>query len=278
MSGQDPAALVATVAHEGFAVGLGDGASANGFTQAAAPTPTNMVTGYASGISAVPPTPAPIPGERTFTSVDIANARREEKDKLYKEIEELRNFAHNVEAREKQRVEEEAEIKRQLAEVEEAKRLAELSALEKIQETQTALQQQLEQERQERGQLAAALELERQYQALNEYRAQAIAAVGDAIMPHLVGNVTGNSVEEIDASIAHWAGTTTAILNDVRAANDASRRGAQGSRVTTPPSGPMENFSADQQLDIANMDMATYAANRDRLLGAAARPGQGIFG
>lgn len=214
----------------------------------------------------------------------LARARQQEKDKLYGRIEDmdaqLRAMREAEEARQREieererREQEEAERKQ-----EEEMELRDLLS-KKEQEWQERFQS-MEQELQTRD---AILERERQFQALEAYKAQALAQHEEEIMPELRDMVQGTTPEEIDASIASMKERTARILGEVQAFQQQQRQQMPGPRVTAPAMGPLEqNETANQTVtatDIANMDMNTYRANRDRLLKATSQKARegGLYG
>lgn len=133
------------------------------------------------------------------------------------------------------------------------------------------------------AQREAVFEKERSFQELATYTMSAVNAHADQIAPELVDYITGNSKEEIDASIARAVEKTNAILAGVQQAQVQARAAMPG--VSTggfTPTGPMEQQGATRTLtpqDIAAMSQDEYAAFR-------MQPGQpgsrakdkGIFG
>lgn len=264
-------------------------------------TPTN--TGILVGADA--PTAVPAGGTRTievpveeteaqkqqrlrdergrFTTEEVEKIRKEEKEKLYPVIEELKNKVTTIEKEREERLAAEAAARK--AAEEEAKKKAEeeMSLKELLQQKEQEWNQRFNQIEQERQAQAALIERERQFAELMNYRQQAMAAAEDDIMPELRDLVTGNSPEEIDASISQLKDRTSRILEQVSGQVTAQRQSMRGTTVTAPPVGPAENDSAYQTFsaeDISTMDMATYAKNRDRLLGAASSrvSNRGLYG
>lgn len=218
------------------------------------------------------PTPPPAPAGRTFTAEDIERARREEKDKVYKTLEDTKTELEALRKEREDRQKREADAQRQAEEA--AKKAAEdeMSAKELIEQKEREWQARFDQEAAERQRMEATLEMERRYSALQEYRAVRLAEEGDEIVPELRDMVTGNSEEEIEQSLSDLKDRSARILGNVLAAQQQQRAGMRGVPVTAPPVGPMDNEPGYEQVtadDIRNMDMATYSKNRQRLLGAA---------
>lgn len=248
------------------------------------PPPGNTIT-----VAPLPPEPPPTPtavpvvpganGSQVFTAADIEAARQQEKDKLYQRIEgmdtQLKTFQKDrderLAAEEKARMEAEAE-----ADAERKKNLTFEDKLLEMQQANDARHNELQGEIAKRDKL---LEMERNFQALGEYRTRRLSEESENIMPELHSWVAGNSEEEIEANISRAVETTSTILNQVTQAQQAQqvaqqqvRQQARGTGVTAPPVGPLENQSGQETFtaeDISNMSMSDYAKNRGRLLEAA---------
>ena len=140
----------------------------------------------------------------------------------------------------------------------------------------------LEVERLEREKAFTLLERERQFAELSEYRSMRLNDEREAIIPELLDLITGNSKEEIEQSIAGLKERSSRILDSAQQAMQSARREMTGSRVTAPPSGPLDTNSDQQQFtadQIAAMSVTEYAKYRGKLLGQAASDrGKGIFG
>ncbi len=269
-------------------------------TQPAAPE--TDPTGQTVTLPPAPPRPAPQPQTLTMEEVNqrIEAAREQEKAKLYERLEEERKAREAIEARiaafdtdlaTRQQAEEDARAA--AAAAAEEKRLAELSFGEKLAETEQRFGAQLTDLQSQLQQRDVILEKERQFNELMQYRNEALnnsdredgpgRGLGPQILPELRDLVRGNTREEIEASVSALAERSASILGNVVAQTQAVRQGARGVGVTAPPVGPMDNNSGHQTVtaeDIRDMDMATYAANRGRLLGAASQQqrDRGMFG
>jgi len=214
---------------------------------------------------------------RTFTEVEVAAIRKQEKDKLYKQLEErdARLAALEADLAKRQQAEREEqerlEAERQArAEAERKAKEEQMTFEERLAETERKLQEQLEAERAERLALVAQQEKEREFLALNEYRNQAIQAAQEDIVPELLDMVSGNTPEEIDSSIASLKERSQRIFESVAAARQEQLRQQPGTRVTSPGVGPMEINTENKQLsaqDIQGMSMNEYAQIRQKLIG-----------
>jgi colicin import membrane protein len=228
----------------------------------------------------------PLPG--AFTSDDIAKARAQEKEKLYPQLEKLKEELSILKQREQEREAEEQkrreERKKRDAELAKKKKEeeeAELEVRQLLTKKEQEWQEQLEAERQEREKAFALLEQERRFQQLSNYRQQRLEQERDNIIPELIDMIQGNSEDEIEQSILALKEKSAKIFDSVAQASVQTRKDMVGARVTVPASGPLDNDSEQRSYspnDIANMSMADYAKNRAKLLGNAGNNrGQGLF-
>jgi hypothetical protein len=267
----DNSPTAANAAHTGFAAGLTD-AVHGGIISTTSTNPTVITSGPGSPQGSNP----------RFTVEDIENARKQEKEKLYPQIEELKGRLQVVEQERQARIEAEKQAKEK-AENKAKKKAEEETDLRTLLEQKEAdWQARLEQERQQREQFQTLLEREREFQALEQYRSETLNANRDSILPELVDLVTGNTREEIDASIAGLKDRSSRILEATQAAMQATRQNWAGTRVTAPPAGPLDTDSGSRQFsaeDIRNMPVSEYAKVRGKLLGnSSANRNRGLFG
>ena len=215
--------------------------------------------------------PAP-QAQPQFTAEDIERIRREEKDKLYKEMQSMKEQMAklNAEREEREKAEREAieaaetERKKTEEEAMEAKELLERRNAE-WEERFNSLQGEI-------AQRDAILEQERRFQELESYKQSLLEQEAEYIMPELRDLVAGNNEEEIAASVAELKERTAIIMSNMTEAATQQRQAMRGASPTAPPVGPMENLSTNQTLtpqDIATMDMETYRKHRAQLIPAA---------
>lgn len=238
-------------------------------------------TEVATNVEATPETPS------LFTAEDIAKARTQEKEKLYPQVEKLKEELNTLKQRETEREAEEArrkeERKKREAEVAKKKKEeeeAELEVRQLLQKKEEEWQSQLEAERSEREKAFALLDQERRFQALQNYRSMRVEQERENIIPDLIDMVQGNDENEIESSISALKEKSSKIFESVAQAGQQTRKDMVGARVTVPASGPLDNDSASKQYspkDITNMSMADYAKERTRLLGTGNNSGQGLF-
>ena len=224
-----------------------------------------------------------------FTADDIAKARAQEKEKLYPQVEKLKEELTLLKQREQEREAEEARRKeeRRKREAEAAKKKkeeeeAELEVRQLLQLKEQEWQSQLEAERLEREKAFALLDQERRFQALMNYRQARLEQERENIIPELIDMIQGNSEDEIEQSISALKDKSAKIFDSVAQASVQTRKDMVGTRVTVPASGPLDNNSEQRSYspnDISNMSMADYAKNRAKLLGSTGNNrGQGLFG
>jgi hypothetical protein len=217
-----------------------------------------------------------------YTEDDLRRVREQEKNKLYPQIDNLKEELNLLKKEREERLAEEA--RRQAEADAEARKKAEaemdVRTLLETKEQEWAAQ--LERERLDREQAFALLEKERSYSELNEYRNRRVSEEQEAIIPELIDLISGNSPEEIDVSIAGLKDRSSRILDSAQQAMQSARREMTGSRVTAPPTGPLDTNSENQQFtaeQISSMSVSEYAKYRSKLLGqAASARGKGLFG
>lgn len=250
--------------------------------------PTFDTEAFAAEVAEATSPPAPeqpaeeTVSERYYTEDDLARIRAQEKDKLYPQIESLKEELGILKREREERAAEEARIR---AEAEaEARRKAEeeMDVRTLLEAKEREWQEQLESERAERERAFALLEREREFQDLMAYRQQRIAEEQDSIIPELLDLISGNSQEEIEASIAGLRERSSRILDSAQSALQSARRDMAGSRVTAPAAGPLDTNTENQQFtpeQIAGMSFNDYVKHRSRLLGqASSARNSGLFG
>lgn len=218
---------------------------------------------------------------KSYTEEDLRKVREQEKSKLYPQIDSLKE---EVSLLKKEREERQAEADRlrQEQEAEARKKAeAEMDVRQLLESKEKEWAERIEQERIEREKAFLLLERERQFAELNEYRNQRIQEERDNVLPELLDLISGNTREEIESSISGLKERSSRILDSAQQAMQSARREMTGSRVTAPPSGPLDTNSDQQQFtaeQIAAMSVTEYAKHRQRLLGSATERGKGIFG
>jgi hypothetical protein len=257
-------------------------ANADAFQAEAGVTPTVATPDADASIATSVSTSDEPQRSKVYTDDDLAKVRTQEKDKLYPQIDSLKaELAEIKRQREEELAAKRAEEEARAAE-ERAKAEADMDVRDLLRQKESEWQEQLERERQERERAFAELDRERQYSELTSYKQQALEAERDNIIPELLDLVTGNTPEEVAASIEGLKERSARILDSAQAAMQNARKEMTGSRVTAPPTGPLDINSEQRTLtaqEIAAMPMNEYAQYRQRLLSDKARGrGQGLFG
>ena len=225
---------------------------------------------------------------QSFTADDLAKARAQEKQKLYPQMEKMKEeLASLKKAREEQAAKEaerESRIAEEAARQEALKREqeeSELSAKELLAKKEQEFQALLENERLERERAFALLDQERKFQELMNYRQNRLEQERDSIVPELIDLIQGNTQEEVEHSIATLKEKSASISASVQQAMQSAKQQMAGTRITAPAAGPLDNDSSQQTytpVSIRDMNMADYAKQRAKLLGSAAsNRGQGLF-
>lgn len=227
------------------------------------------------------------PGAK-YTTEDIAKARAQEKAKLYPQLEKtqeelaaVKKILEEQQAKEAERAAKRAERAAAVAEEKKKQEEDEMSFKTLLSTKEKEWKTQLETERLEREKAFALLEREREFQELSAYRQQRLEQERDAIIPELIDLISGNNKDEIEASISGLKERSSKIFESVAQVAQQSRKEMVGTRITSPASGPLDNNSDSLSLtpdSIANMSMADYAKNRQKLLGGSNNRGQGLFG
>lgn len=208
-------------------------------------------------------------GERMFTAQEVGEFRSQEKDKMYGRVESM--------AQELERLTAERDAERQAAEEERQRIEAEAKAKAEdemdVRDLLTTYKEESQAEirslRESAERAQAELEKEREFQALNQYRNQALQAVQDRIVPEIADFIGGETTEQIDASIADALERSDRIVQGMMAAQQNQLQGMRGVRTTAPTgNGPLEEQQEQRQLsaeDIKNMSPSEYAASRGKL-------------
>lgn len=224
--------------------------------------------------------PATVTGP-VFTADDIAKARREEKDKLYPELQTMKDQLAQLQKERDEKLAQEREAREAAEAALESKRQEELTLAERLEEQKREFETRFQSLQQEREQERQVLEMERRFQSLQAFKARRLQEEAEFIVPELVDLAAGNSEEEIEASIAGLKERSSRIIEQMQAAAQQARAGMRGAPITAPPAGPIENYSGqDQAWEAAQNGSLTfddYVKNRDKLLSGVSRSA-GIYG
>jgi hypothetical protein len=238
------------------------------------PAPTETLT--------TPVAKADAQATSNYTEEDLKRVREQEKSKLYPQIDSLKEELTSLKKEREERLAEEA-ARRAEAEAEAKKKAeSEMDVRSLLEAKEQEWASKLDAERLERERAFTLLDRERQYAELNEYRTRRLSEEQDNIMPELLDLISGNNPEEIESSITGLRERSSRILESAQSAMQNARKEMTGSRVTAPPTGPMDTNMEQQQFtaeQIAAMSVTEYAKYRGKLLGnAASNRNKGIFG
>jgi hypothetical protein len=233
---------------------------------------------------------------KLFSEDEVENIRKQEKDKMYKRLEEADTRVKSMEeqmsiiAAEREAARQEAEERaKQEQELIKQREVNELSAKElllkkedewtqRFNDVEKDYKARIDAIETQRQAQEALLEKERRIQEITAYRNSRVQDAADSIIPELQDLVFGNTEEEIENSIAMLTERSNAIIESIQQATAQQQGRLRGAPVTAPPVGPMETQTEYQSLtaeDIRNMPMDQYMKMRDRLLNA--RPQRGRY-
>ena len=233
---------------------------------------------------------------KLFSEDEVENIRKQEKDKMYKRLEEADTRVKSMEeqmaiiAAEREAARQEAEERaKQEQELIRQREVNELSAKElllkkedewtqRFNDVEKDYKARIDAIETQRQAQEALLEKERRIQEITAYRNSRVQDAADSIIPELQDLVFGNTEEEIENSIAMLTERSNAIIESIQQATAQQQGRLRGAPVTAPPVGPMETQTEYQSLtaeDIRNMPMDQYMKMRDRLLNA--RPSLGRY-
>ena len=215
------------------------------------------------------------PSGRFFTEDDIEKAREQERSKLYDRLDTMESQLRE----ERERVAQEqaarqAEAERLAADAR-ANEEAEMETRQLLERREAEWNERFTRLQAEQEQTRAIYEQERRLAELERYRNDRVAQEAEWIIPELRDLITGNSLEEVEASIEEMKQRTAAIMESIaQYPQQQPQMYRMGASPTAPPIGPMEQMSPTQQLtpdDIARMSPDQYRQHREELLAAASR-------
>lgn len=254
----------------------------------ALPTVTDTPSGLLVGVDPpraptgqfVPQTTNNNANVQVYTAEDLANARKQEKDKLYSRLEEVQSHLATLQKEREERLAAEEALRKQAEAEAEEKRKAELTLKERVAQMEKEMADRFASVEAERERERALLEKERSFLALSEYRQRRLNEEREAILPELIDLISGGSEQEIEQSIAGLRDRSDRILEGARSALGSVPMNP-GARVTAPPAGPLENNTENRlptPEEIRNMDINEYQRQRERLLGSTSSRSRGLFG
>jgi hypothetical protein len=222
----------------------------------------------------------PSQGQQYFTADQLEAARQQEKEKLYNKITKTEQQLKELLA-DKEKRDAEVEAARLAAE-EAAKKEAEsrLSAQQLIESREVEFRKQQEEFKRTMDLQFAAMKKEQEFLHLQSFIQRRVAEEREAgtIIPDLVEYISGNTEEEVEASIAKAKEKTASI---VRGATTLTSAPIPGVSPTGGPAGPLDALGGPRQLsaeEIAAMPMDKFAEYRRTSGLDRAGNGQGLFG
>lgn len=215
----------------------------------------------------------------------LEQTRKQEKDKLYPQLSDLKSQVESLTASKQAEVE--AAAKEAAAKAEEAarKQFEETTAKDLIAQTRNEFEERIAALQREREEERALHQKERSFLELSQYTQSAVqqAIEKGEIAPELAPMVTGNNVDEVNASLETVRATSAQIVANMQAAMQQAQvpppRGV--SPTGYAPVGPMEMAGGTRTLspaDIANMPMHEYAKLRPQLGVNRESSNVGLFG
>jgi hypothetical protein len=229
-----------------------------------------------------------VPQTRYFTEEDLERVRQQEKDKLYDRLEktnsQLNEFKSTVDSLMADKKHRDEEIARQKSEAEkETQRLQqEKLSVQELLEKHQAENLQREQQRQAEWDLKlATMQKEQTYLQLKAYIQRRINEEINAttVIPDLAEYITGDTEEQVEASIKKAQDKTAAIVQATMGSSSPSF--PMGTSPTGAPFSPLDNLApTNRQLtreQIAGMSMKDYAAYREQSGLSRAGSGAGLF-
>ena len=254
-------------------------ASAEAFAAEAGVVP---VVESAGSETLVADAPTPKNSSKFYTEDDLAKVRSQEKEKLYPQIEKLKEELDSLKKEREAEALRKAEEEAKKAALEQEALEADMDVRQLLQKKEADWQEQLERERQERERAFALLERERNFADLQSYRQNRLDEERETIIPELLDLVSGNTKEEVDSSIEGLKERSARILESAQSAMQNARKEMTGTRITSPSAGPLETNSEQRTLtaeEISAMPMNEYAKYRQRLLSPQAQGrSKGLFG
>lgn len=245
------------------------------------PVPSTATTQPVVATVIEPPKPAQ-PATQTAPEVSqdaIERARQQEKEKLYGRLQErderlaaMETELAQMRAEREAKAAAEAQAQEAVAEAERLKKIAETSAKDLVLQQQSEWETKFAELQAEREREREALAKEAEYNSLRAYTQEQVRLNSDDIAPQLLDLVTGNTAEEIDASIATMKAKTAEILDSVKAAQTQQRSQMRGVAPTSIPGAGTADLSTTRQLtaqDIKNMSMSEYSKYRKQLIGGS---------
>jgi hypothetical protein len=217
-------------------------------------------------------------------------ARKESNDRLYGELQKLREHAKatdaELEVTRKEREEREAAARKAQEEAEAAARRAheeETSAKQLLEEQRREFEERLARLAEDQAAREAVFKQEQKRANLLAYTQRRVAEERDEIAPELIDYIDGPDEESVEAAIANAKAKTASILEGVRQAQTSSRAGMPGVSTGSGNIGPVDQQGAARTMtaeDIAALPVNSPEYQALRRQYGMDRPagGAGMFG
>jgi hypothetical protein len=230
---------------------------------------------------------------RMFTEAELQKVRKDEKDKVYGELAQTKAQLQKFEQGEAERKQASAEA--QAAEAAAAKKKAEadMDARQLLESKEAEWNKRFETSNQqwearftqinaEREQERVLVDKERKYNEFLGFRNERLQAERENIAPELIDLVSGNTPEELEASIAKLKQKSEQIAQTVQQYAQQARANQRGvSSASFPAVGPDTEIPGGKQYtaeDIAGMNFEEYAKFRQQYGIGGSSSGKGLFG
>jgi hypothetical protein len=220
----------------------------------------------------------------------LASVRKEEKDKLYPQIENLKSQVSDLTAAKQAEIDAAAAQARADAEEAARKQFEESTAKDLVAQTRAEFEERIAQIQRERDEERALREKEAQFNSLREITQTKVKDALDTgrIAPELAHLVSGNTPEEVEASIATLAATTESLVSNMQQVLQQQQQAPVPAPRGVAPTGgyaagndPLSQTGQTRNLsaaDIRNMSMTDYARLRGQLGTARESASRGLFG
>jgi DNA repair exonuclease SbcCD ATPase subunit len=233
-----------------------------------------------------PPAAAPAAPENVSRDA-IERARQQEREKLYgrldtadKRLEAMNAELETLRTEREARLAAEAQAQQAREKAEADKALAETSAKDLVLQHNADWEKRFAELQAERETERAQLAKEAEYSSLRAYTQEQVRLNAENIAPQLLDLVTGNSQEEVNASIELMKTKTSEILAEVQEAQTQIRSQMRGVSSASVPGAAIDDGSGTRTLtakDIQNMSMPEYKKYRAQLGVTGNSNNRGLF-
>lgn len=233
------------------------------------------------------------PQTRMFTEDQVQKIRKDEKDKVYGELTKAQQELQKFQAAEAERAKVEADAKAKADAEAKKKAEAEMDAKQLLESREAEWNKKFEQSNKsweerftkinaEREQERVLADKEREYHEFLAYRTDRLNAESQNIAPELIDLVSGNTPEELEASITRLKEKSEQIAQTVQQYAQQAKASQRGvSSASFPAVGPDTDNPGGKQYtaeEIAGMNYEQYAKFRHEHGIGGSSSGKGLFG